>query len=146
MNKPSIMDKSQQVWHSFRSVPLWVQIWVGGILMPANAVAFLLLDFWSAQMTAIAAIFVVLTNIPIMLVTGGMSKLMSIPHLFAWIPLHIVLIMQLLGLAELSSSSNNETFFIVMILVINSISLFFDGIDSWKWMQGDKSIPGAPST
>ncbi len=33
-----------------------------------------------------------------------------------------------------------------MILAVNSISLFFDAIDSWKWVQGDKSIPGVPES
>lgn len=59
------------IWLSFRSLPLWVQVWVLGILIPINASAFLLLKFQSAQWTALAAIFVVATNVPVMLKERG---------------------------------------------------------------------------
>ncbi|MDE2344293.1 MAG: hypothetical protein KGL63_13060, partial [Betaproteobacteria bacterium] len=76
-----------QIWHSFRSMPMWVQRWVGLLLVPANVLPFLLLDTWSGRAGALAALVVVATNVPILWRARGMTRAMSIPHLLAWIPL-----------------------------------------------------------
>ena len=38
------MDRLNDIWRSLRSLPLWVQIWVAGILVPVNVLPFFLLD------------------------------------------------------------------------------------------------------
>lgn len=131
-----------QCWRSFRAVPLWVQIWVGGILVPTNALAFFLLDTWAGQLTAVAAVFVVLTNVPIMLMERGMSKLMAVPHLIAWYPLVIVLWVQLLSGSSPETTAAWESAFMVLVIVINGISLMFDTKDSIDWLRGHREIPG----
>ena len=142
MHHPQPSSRLALIWHSFRSVPLWVQIWVAGILVPANAAAFLLLDTWSGQMAAWAAGFVVLTNVPIMWLAGGMSRLMSMPHLIAWVPLEAALLLRLTGNAGHAPLAATETVFIVGLLVINGISLVFDSLDSWRWLRGEREVPG----
>lgn len=132
------------IWHSFRSIPLWVQIWVAGILVPANAAAFLMLNTWSGQMAAWAAAFVVLTNVPIMWFAGGMSRLMSLPHLIAWGPLQVALVMRLTGQAGITPLTGVEQAFIIGLLTINGISLVFDTLDSWRWLKGEREVPGHP--
>lgn len=92
MKKIALRSRLGASWHSFGSLPVWVQIWVGAILIPVNAAAFFLLEYRSAQLAAWAALFVVATNLPIMLTECGMSKLMSLPHLLAWGPLLVALI------------------------------------------------------
>lgn len=142
MNISLINARLQLIWQSFRSVPLWVQVWVAGILVPANAASFALLHYWSGQAAAWAAVFVVLTNVPIMYIAGGMSRLMSIPHLIAWFPLQMLLVMRLMGEVGPVSLSQGESIFIIVLLIINGISLVFDTLDSWKWLKGEREIPG----
>lgn len=129
-------------WMSFRALPGWVQLWVGVVLVPVNAAAFLLLDLWTGRAVAAAAILVVLTNLPIMLVDGGMSKRMSIPHLLIWGPLEYVLMAHLLPWGEPPSVSALEWQFALIIVLVNGISLAFDALESWRWLRGDRTVPG----
>jgi hypothetical protein len=121
-------------------LPVWVQIWVGGILVPVNAASFALLDTWSGQVIAIAALVVVASNLPIMLWARGMSRLMSLPHLFIWGPLEILLLWHMRqatgGMAEL------EAAYVWLVLSVNAISLVFDALDSWRWLKGERDAPG----
>jgi len=137
------MQRLNAIYQSYRSLPLWVQIWVGLILVPANAAAFVLLDTWLGVAAAIAAVFVVVTNAPIMWFTGGMSRLMSVPHLFAWFPLQVLIVMRLAEMVGPSPVLAVEWVFGVILFVINGISLVFDTIDSWRWIKGEREVPGA---
>lgn len=139
-------QRLMQCWQSFKSLPLWVQIWIGGILIPGNALAFFMLDTWAGQLTASAAIFVVLTNIPIMLIARGMSKLMAVPHLIVWYPLVAVLGYRLFSVSSSTEIGALETSFILLIITINGISLLFDTKDSIDWFRGVRDIPGQEPT
>ena len=145
MNPITLSQRLQQCSRSFLSLPLWVQIWVGGILIPVNAASFFMLDNWGAKMTALAALGVVITNIPIMLWEQGMSKLMAIPHLLLWGPLLVALSMRLAGLNGEGSVTHIESIYIWIVIVINGISVIFDALDTWKWIQGDRAVPGIES-
>lgn len=128
-------------WASYRSLPGWVQVWVGLILVPANILPFFFLDTWTGQAAAIAAIFVVATNLPIMLWYAGMNALMSIPHLIAWIPLEVALALRVSGMAGIEPVSDTELLLAVTLLVVNGISLAFDFLDSYKWLMGERETP-----
>jgi len=130
------------VWLSWQSLPIWVQVWVGGILVPVNGAAFFLTDTWTGMAAAIAAIFVVVTNVPIMLYEGGMSRLMAVPHLFAWIPLWVFIAGRLQNLFGGPVMGKTEFIFAVLLLVVNGISLVFDAIDTVRWCRGERDIPG----
>ena len=91
---------------------------------------------------AIAAVFVVATNVPIMLIAGGMSRLMAIPHLFAWIPLSMFILGRFLKLMGGPPMSKQELIFAILLLVVNGISVIFDTIDTVRWCRGDRDIPG----
>lgn len=134
-------ERFQQSWHSFRSLPLWVQVWVGAVLIPANAASFLLLDSWSGRMAALAAVFVVATNIPIMLCERGMSKLMAMPHLLVWGPLQLALVLRLVDHAGSPPVTAIEQTYAVVLVVVNGASLIFDAVDSWRWLRGDRAVP-----
>jgi len=134
-------ERLRQSWHSFRRLPLWIQVWVGVILIPVNAVAFFLLDYGIGQIAAMAAAFVVATNIPIMLRERGMSKLMSLPHLFAWIPLLVVLVLRLGDQSGTAPMALVEQVYAAVLVVVNGISLLFDALDSWRWLRGDRACP-----
>lgn len=137
------MPRSLAIWKSFRSLPLWVQLWVAGILTPVNAAPFFLLDTWLGMAGAIAAAFVVATNLPIMWWAGGMTRLMSVPHLFAWIPLQIAIPLRLSGAIGAGPVGDAEFWLGVALFVVNGISLSFDLLDSWRWLRGEREVAGA---
>jgi len=124
---------------SFQSLPIWVRVWVAAILIPINLLPFFFLDTATGQAAAVAAIFVTLTNVPIMLRERGMSRLMSVPHLIAWIPLLVFLIQHLLRPPALA---NGEWLLAVGLVAINGLSLLFDAVDSWRWWRGERGVPG----
>lgn len=140
-----MLNRLLTIWRSYRSLPLWVQVWVGGILVPANAAAFALTDTPSGYWAAWAAVLVVVTNVPIMWMEQGMSKLMSVPHLVAWIPLQAFLLLRLTGAAGATPMGQAELMLAVLLLVVNGISLAFDAVDSVKWWRGDRHVPGHPA-
>jgi hypothetical protein len=140
-----MLDRLLTIWRSYRSLPLWVQVWVGGILVPANAAAFALTNTPSGHWAAWAAAFVVATNVPIMWMEQGMSKLMSVPHLVAWIPLQVFLALRLTGAAGSAPLDQAELVLALMLLVVNGISLAFDALDSLKWWRGERHVPGHPA-
>lgn len=120
---------------------MWVQVWVGLVLIPVNAASFVLLDYRSGQMAALAAAFVVATNIPIMLRERGMSKLMAIPHLFAWGPLTVFLVSRLIDHSIMPMIAPLEQAYAVVLIAVNGVSLVFDVVDSWRWIKGDRAVP-----
>lgn len=134
--------RAAQIWQSYRSLPGWVQIWVGIVLIPVNVLPFLWLDSWTGKAGAAAALFVVITNVPIMWIAGGMSRAMSIPHLLAWIPLEIALALRVSG----TTLSPLELTLAILLLSVNGISLVFDALDSWRWWHGERGIPGQRRT
>lgn len=134
-----------RIWHSLRSLPGWVQVWVGFVLVPVNVLPFFLLDTWSGRAAALAALFVVVTNVPIMWGASGMSRAMSLPHLLAWTPLEIALALRLAGAAGGLPPSPAETVLVILLLLVNGISLVFDALDSWRWLQGQRDVPGSAS-
>lgn len=133
----TMWDRHVRAWQSFRRLPGWVQIWVGCILVPVNAASFLFLDYPVGFWTAMAAVAVVLSNYPIMLMAAGMSRLMSVPHVLIWGPLQPALLYWLVN-AELPVA---VTSYVVVLLFINGISLIFDVLDSWRWLRGERDIP-----
>lgn len=137
------MQRLQKVWRSFRALPLWVQIWVGLILVPVNALPFFFLDTPTGRWAAWAAVFVVSTNAPIMLIAGGMSRLMAVPHLLAWGPLVMALLWRLCS-PHISGEPlmAPELPLLWTLLSINSVSLAFDALDTWRWCRGERDIPG----
>jgi len=134
-------ERLRQSWHSFRRLPLWIQVWVGLVLIPVNAAAFFLLDYEVGQMAAMAAALVVASNVPIMLRERGMSKLMSVPHLFAWIPLLVILFMHLGDHPGTAPMAMVELIYTFVLFVVNGVSLVFDVIDSWRWLRGNRACP-----
>ena len=141
-----MMDRMADIWRSWRSLPLWVQIWVAGILIPVNVLPFFLLESVVGQAGALAALLVLVTNGPLMWVYRGMNKVLSIPHLIAWGPLVIYLLMLLSESGFRADASRMELGLAALLLAINGISLMFDVVDSAKWLAGDRATPGIPGS
>lgn len=130
------------IWRSYRSLPAWVQLWVGVILVPVNASGFFFLDTFSGRWIALAALLVMASNGPLAWYYRGMNKALSIPHLLIWLPLNLILAGRLAGSFGTGSASAGEVALILSVLVANSLSLFFDIRDTWLWVRGDRDTPG----
>lgn len=124
---------------SFRALPAWVQIWVAGVLVPANTAPFLL--FWTDTGKAgiVSSLLILATNLPIMLHARGMTRLMSVPHLFIWGPLCVWLWERVQHGAAISLAEHALAF---ALLSANGVSLLFDVVDSWRWWRGERGVPG----
>lgn len=125
-----------EIWQSFRRTPLWVQIWVVAILIPANILPIAFLGHPGAALITVLSIGGMLPNLVIMALDRGVSRAMSIPHLFLWIPLVVILVHQL-ATVELAAG---YAAFLAVLLVIDLISLAFDIPDSLRWLRGDRGI------
>lgn len=140
--KSGVIANLTAIWQSFRSLPLWVQVWVGLILFPANMASLLMLQTWAGVVAAWAFLFVCATNLPIMYIERGLGRLMAIPHLIAWIPLQVALALRLSGEVGGTAPVGLELGFIWMLLVINGISLAFDLVDTVRWFRGEREVSG----
>lgn len=124
------------IWRSFRAMPLWVQVWVGLILVPVNAASIL---FWQEPFglwIALLAISAMMLNLPIMLVERGFSKAMALPHVVIWVPL----VIGVAGLLLQDGISGAYAIFLMILLLTDVISLLFDFKDAWAWLRGDREI------
>lgn len=124
---------------SFRALPRWVQAWVALVLVPTNLLPFGWLDTPTGRAGALATGVVVLGGVPIMLAERGLSRLMSVPHLVAWIPLVVLLVARL---AQGEPMSRAETGLAMTLIVVDGISLGFDVLDFVRWSLGDRAVPG----
>lgn len=127
-----------RIFRSFFALPLWVIIWISVFLIPANFAGFWFLDtktgFWVALLGAGA---IILNLVPVLL-NGGLSKVLAIPHVICWVPLEIILF-RLILTEELSVG---EWRLALIVLVINGISLGFDFYDTREWWRGNRKVAG----
>jgi hypothetical protein len=136
------MLRLQIILKSWFSLPVWVQIWIGLILVPVNALPFFYRELCSAHIAAGAALLVLLLNLPIALWEQGFGKLMAIPHVLILGPLQIVLVLRIVNFVGEDTPSAAEINLIVLLLVVNGISLIFDLFDSWRWFRGERGVAG----
>ena len=136
-------ERMRDVWRSFRALPAWVQWWVAAVLVPVNAAPFFFLETMSGQAGALASIIVVVGNVPLMLAQRGMSRLLSVPHLLAWVPLVTLVAARLLFVDDMS---NTETMLAIALLAVNGVSLILDTIDAWRWLCGQRDVAGSSNS
>jgi len=126
------------IWRSFRVLPVWVQIWVAGILVPVNMASAL---FWPSPyglLVTLLAIGGMTPNLLIMIWERGLSKMMALPHLLIWIPLVIFLVF-LLGANQINGNFRS---YVILLLIVDLVSLGFDIPDMVKWTRGDRAVAG----
>jgi len=119
------------IWHSFRSLPLWVQIWVGLILVPVNTATIVLITEPGSYLIPILAIGGMLPNAVLMFVERGFSKAMALSHVVLWIPLLVLLTIDI---------KSNSIFadYLMVLFAVDFISICFDLKDSRDWLKGDR--------
>ena len=131
------MELTQDIWKSYRALPLWVQIWVFGILVPVNAISIFFVNQPGGMWIAFLAIVAMLINVPVMIVERGFSKTMALSHLPLWTPLVLLLIF-----ARPEGTAAYHTY-LWILLAVDLISLAFDYPDAWRWWKGDRQVAGA---
>lgn len=123
----------KDIWDSYRSMPVWVQIWAAFILAPINLASILFINQPSGVWIAILAIGAMIPNLPVVLYDRGFSKLMAFPHLLPWSILVIWI-----AFARPTGSAAFDTY-LTVLLATNVISLIFDFPDAVKWWRGDRA-------
>ncbi len=124
------------IWRSYRSLPLWVQVWVAFILGPVNFASVFFLSEPMGIWIALLSVGAVTPNIGIMLYERGFSKMMAFPHLLPW---SILVVWLLVAMPEGRAA---YTTYLWILLVVDAVSLAFDFPDALKWRKGDRTIAG----
>ena len=123
------------IWQSFRRLPLWVQIWVGVILVPVNMASSFFIYENMGVLIAALAIGGMAPNLVIMMFDRGFSKAMAIPHLLIWIPMVIFLV----WIIQSPWAEGQYKTYLVLLMSVDALSLAFDISDTWKWAKGDRA-------
>jgi hypothetical protein len=125
----------QQIWQSYRRLPLWVQLWVALILVPVNAASLFFVTQPAGAWLALMAVGAMLCNGVLMLVERGFSKVMALPHVLIWTPM-LGLILWLLT----QDIADGFRTYLLILLAVDVFSLILDVIDTRKWLSGDRKI------
>lgn len=112
------------------------------ILFPLNAASLWLTHWNTGYWAAWAFAVVALTNIPMTIVQAGLSRLLALPHVLAWGPLQVYLVLRLTGSVG-GPLQQGEWAYATALAIINAISLTFDGWDSWRWLRGERAVHGS---
>jgi len=121
------------IWGSFRSLPLWVQIWVGMILVPVNMATIVLITEPGSYLIPVLAIGGMMPNAVLMFVERGFSKAIALSHVVLWTPLLILLAMDI-------SAGSVFADYLMVLFAVDLISICFDVKDSKDWFKGDRKI------
>ena len=125
----------RDIWISFRNLPVWVQIWMSVVLVPANLVPLAFLDQPYGTVIAGLAILGMALNLPIMMAERGMSRAMALPHLLFWTPMVLIIVYVLNTHTDLLPIYAQ---FLLVLLVIDLVSLGFDLRDAILWNKERK--------
>lgn len=121
------------IWYSFRALPLWVQVWVGLILVPVNLITVVLITEPCCWIIPVLAIGGMIPNAVLMFVERGFSKAMALSHIVLWVPLLVLLAYEI---------KTNWIFanYLMVLFAVDFISVCFDLKDSRDWFKGDRGI------
>lgn len=123
------------IWSSFRSLPIWVQLWTLVLLIPVNLASVFFVGYPHGWIVAVFAIGGMLPSVILALRERGCSKAMSLSHLALWIPLVAMIYPVIMADYHISYSV-----YLSVLLTINVISLLFDLRDGWYWMMGAREV------
>ena len=124
------------LWHSFRSVPGWVQLWMVVLLVPVNMASLLFitapLGYWIAGLANVGMIL----NLPVMIWYRGFSKAMALPHLIPWTVLVVIIAFYR------PDATGAYHIYLWILFAVNAVSLAFDYNDAVRWFKGDRQVAG----
>ena len=134
----SLAEVAAMLYEQPNVLKYWVR-WLGVTNM---ACIFFVWEYTQARWVGVAMLFVLLANIPIGMALG-LVKALAIPHLFAWIPLLVYLLIQVRnGQIDLKSIFG---VWVLVLIVTNTISVIFDVRDTVEYIAGDRGIVAVSS-
>lgn len=116
-----------ELWNSFRRLPVWVQLWMVLILMPANFVPLAFLGSPMGIWVAVLSVGGMALNMPILVLERGFTRALALPHLLLWTPLVGLMLWLILS----GTATGPYAVMLSALLVIDLISLGFDARDGW---------------
>lgn len=128
------MQLAADIWASYRRMPLWVQFWVGLILVPVNILPIVEVLHPGGVLIATLSIGGMLPNLFWMIYERGFSRVMTLSHLVLWIPLCVILIDRAL------EGQPPMSLILWLVLLVDLISLCFDIPDFVKWLRGARAV------
>lgn len=129
-------NMAADIWHSFRALAGWVQIWVVFLLVPINVTSVFFIDKPMGLWVALLANIAMLPNLWVMVHDRGFSKLMALPHIVPWTALVLLLVF-----ARPEATGGYEAY-LWILLATNVISLAFDYPDAIAWLKGNRTVAG----
>lgn len=128
----------QRIFRSLFALPVWVIIWMLVILIPANLSGLFFLDTVSGRWIAGLGGGALAINTVLVLMNGGFSRVLAIPHVIMWGALEILLIYRIFS----ESMASIEFQLTLVVVIINGVSLIFDVIDTRRWYIGERDVIG----
>ena len=129
------MSLVRDIWGSTLRLPTPVQVWVFVVLMPVNLAALLVVGQPWGVVVAALAVGALVVNAAVMVRDRGFSLAMALPHVVLWIPLLAVIGYLLLAGDDVGGG---YAAYLVLLLVVDAISLYFDVPDSRAWLKGER--------
>jgi len=131
-----------RIFKSLFALPPWVIVWMLVFLIPINMSGYFLLEYDTGWWVAALGGSAIILNMVLVLINGGFSKVLAIPHVVFWLPLELILIVHWMNAPAMGSF---EQTYLVIVLLINGISLGFDLYDTRQWWRGNRKIAGYES-
>lgn len=143
---PIGLSRLEALGVSWLGIKTWVKYW----LFALNGVFLAAFFFWPSEITK-ASLIAYLATMPlllaIMIVQRGLTRLLGLGHLVAWVPLVIYLLGRVTGDAfgsRLSSESEGGLYFYTLCLLgFVTVCLAFDIYDLIRWFAGARARLGS---
>lgn len=126
--QPDVSTLTEDIWASFRDLPVAVQLWVGLWLGPVNMATVFFTGEENGVLICALAILGMALNMPIMIQQRGMSPLMAAPHIAFWTPMVVIA-----ALTLFSDIGSSYRIFLWILIATDVVSLVFDVKDLHEW-------------
>ncbi len=135
---PALLQLWDDQWRSYRSLPVWVQLWVGW-LVAINLVGAADGSTPTGRATRRATYVFLPINAALVIAERGYSSALSFSHLVAWPPL----VVQLFRRSRSADCGAAERRIATLVGLTNALSIAFDTIDATRWIKGDRAVAGS---
>ena len=125
-------ERLDRIQASCQRLPLSMRVWILLVLILVNATGFFMLHTASGGLVALATLFVLAANGVTLWHYASVNRTLALPHLIAWVPLQVALVARLIGGWGADDMHLDEWLLVVMV---NSVALFFDTVASWRWWR-----------
>ncbi|MEM8499719.1 MAG: hypothetical protein AAF542_16975 [Pseudomonadota bacterium] len=125
---------TSEIANSFLALPKWVIAWLLIILGPVNMASFFFLDEPGGVMIAALVLAGITLSLAPVFFERGFSKLTALGHLVPWTILIYIIVF------HRPEAEGIYDKYLTILAVVNTVSLSFDYIDSYKWLKGERLV------